>query len=98
MGIAPAAAAIVATSLFTGGRQAQRKVRRSEVKKGRTAAAEEGVAIESANKAAREKAITNESVKAQKDKARKRTIFAGSGTNNIFAPTLGGASGNKTLG
>ena len=47
---------------------------------------------------ARDKAIADASVTAQKKKARKRTIFAGSGTNNIFAPTLGGTSGNKTLG
>lgn len=47
---------------------------------------------------ARQKAIADESVRAQKAKARQRTIFAGSGSNNVFSPTLGGASYNSTLG
>lgn len=52
----------------------------------------------------RKQIIANESVKAQKEKERKRKIFAGSGTNNIFSPslmgqsTLGASTGNKTLG
>jgi len=58
-------------------------------------------AINSENKAKeaeRQKAIANESVRLQKERARRRTIFAGSGQNNIFSPTLGGTTRNSNLG
>lgn len=76
----------------------QRKL--SAEKKGRQDAAAGAAAADAAAKEeiARRKAITDASVKAQKDKARKRTIFAGSGTSNIFSNSLGGSTGKETLG
>lgn len=73
----------------------QRKL--SAEKKGRQDAAA-GAAAAAKEEIARRKAITDASVKAQKDKARKRTIFAGSGTSNIFSNSLGGSTGKETLG
>jgi len=92
----------IATGILTGGagllvagQRAKQQQRKGKETKAAAAANDAALA---AQKAAREKAISDASIAAQKEKARKQTIFAGAGQQNIFSPTLGGTSGNKTLG
>lgn len=77
---------------------AMRQQKLSAEKKGRQDEQKLSAARE-AEGIAREKAIAEESVRAQKEKQRKQTIFAG-GTleQNIFRKTLGAGTGSTTLG
>lgn len=79
-----------------GGILRQQKL--SAEKKGRQEAAAGAAAASKAEAAARQAAIDAASEEAKK-RARKKTIFAGADIEkNIFSKTLGGSTGNETLG
>lgn len=97
MGVSPAVVAImtVSSAIAAGGAKAHknRKVREAETE-AKQKADKERMDLERRNKLA----TSIESARLQRDKARKRTIFAGSGADNIFQPTLGGTGFKSTLG
>lgn len=97
MGIAPAMAAVAATSLFAGGRQVQRQQRREGRREARdkASAQKEAASLKTAE-AKREAEISAASEEA-KERARRRTVFAGADIEkNIFKRSLGGGAGART--